>query len=485
MPRTLPPLLRAACGSPAQVPHSRPPVLDGGPLELGPVAPVAPAPAQEAINLTQIVLDAEFAEGMHLAYTNGAFRFFDRTHWTTLSEAELGHIILKHIRRGSVLRQRSPLVIRDVIATLRHASATTTLNRVADARPIINVANGELWFGKDGTELRPHDPASNQHQCSDLIYEPNATCPNYDRAIADIFSSSLNQPALTKFWHEFVGYVLQPIRRQPLIVVAAGRGRDGKSALAETLVRLLGRAQVTAMPVEDLTGSRFILGDLAASRVFLDADMTAGVLLPDGMLKKLSEGTTVTAERKYRDPITFTMRAVPLLLTNTTPELADHSLGFRRRLLVLPFERQFAEAEVDYGLFPNIHETELSGVLNRALEGLQRVIQRGWKFDPPDAVLRATDKWWATATGSVPVSGSTIRRTKKAVRGPDPMSLSAATPLETYISNERIVVEQGAIPSDQVKLSVALPHIGKGCSVKVIAGGTTVEVRVEGEPVRT
>lgn len=439
----------------------------------------------QPVDLAQTVMNLAFGGGAHLAYNNGGFWRFDQTHWAPLSEAKLGRIILDHVAYGVARQKPIPALIRDVIVMLRHATASTPVGP-ADTRPVINVLNGELWLGSDGTvTLRPHDSGSGQQQCSDLTYKPNAACPCYDRALADIFSSSSDPAGLTALWHELTGYLLQPARRRPLIVVAAGRGRDGKSALAETLVRLLGRAQVTAMPVEDLTGSRFILGDLAASRVFLDADMTAGVLLPDGMLKKLSEGTTVTAERKFRDPITFTMRAVPLLLMNTTPRLADHSPGFRRRLLVLPFERQFAEAEVDYGLFPNIYETELSGALNRALEGLQRVIQRGWKFDPPDAVVRATDKWWATATGLAPVSGSTIRRAQKAVRGPDPMSLSTATPLETDNSNERIAVEQGVIPSNEVNLSVALPHIGKGCAVKVIAGGTTVEVRIEGESVRT
>jgi P4 family phage/plasmid primase-like protien len=435
------------------------------------------------VNLSHLVLDSAFAGGEHLAYTDGAFRRFNRTHWASLSEEELGRIVLKHVGPEGTRRQRTPSLIRDVIATLRHATASTASDEETDASPIINVANGELWVEKNGTVvLRPHNPASNQRHYSDVLYSPSATCPRYDSALADIFSTSPDPAALIALWNEIVGYLLQPIRRQPLIVVAAGRGRDGKSALAETLMRLLGRAQVTSMPVEDLTGSRFVLGDLAESRVFVDLDMTAGVLLPDGPLKKLSEGTTVTAERKFRDPVTFTMRAVPLLLTNNTPRLADRSNGFRRRLLVLPFERQFTEAEVDYGLFPEIHKTELSGVLNRALEGLQRVIRRGWKLDRPEAVNAATEAWWAEAIGGTTVLPPSQRRPAMAKR-------NHTAPEATLVARMRQQDGREGLPAagsagHGVRVSVALPEGSKGCTVCVQAGPGAIEVRFSSESIQ-
>lgn len=444
--------------------------------------PVALTPVtgtHDAISIAQIVLDAAFAGGAHIAYTGGTFRRFERTHWISLSEADLGGIVLKNIADKELRRQRTPALIRDVIATLRHATASSAAGEVAEALPVINVRNGELWLDENGiVALRPHDPASGQRHCLEVVHRPTAICPRYDRALADIFSASADPAALIALWNEIVGYLLQPIRRQPLILVAAGRGRDGKSALAETLVRLLGRAQVTAMPVEDLTGSRFVLGDLAESRAFLDFDMTAGVLLPDGPLKKLSEGTTVTAERKFRDRVTFTMRAVPLLLTNNTPRLMDQSLGFRRRLLVLPFDRQFDEAEVDYGLFPEIYETELSGVLNRALDGLRRVIRRGWKFDLPGVVTETTDAWWAEATGvSSPRLASADSWSNRKRKHTAPLQIADAGTKQRITRASELKI---ADPGPDLTLRIKLREAGKGCKVLVQAGAAEIEVRVTG-----
>lgn len=439
-----------------------------------PSSPISP------VGLQEMVLDAAFAGGSHLTYTDGAFSVFDRTHWKPLREAALGGIILQHLSAARrVSGQRPRALIREVIDLLKMHRATG-LNHPAhrEPSPIINVANGELWILPDGAvELRPHNPASHQHHCLDVVYDPKASCPRFDRAIRDIFAASTRPAALIALWHELVGYLLQPLRRRPLIIVAKGSGRDGKSALVETLVRLLGTTQLTAMSVEDLTGSRFVLGDLAESRVFIDPDMSTGVLLPDGKLKKMSEATTVTAERKFREPVTFTMRAVPLLVTNYVPRLNDRSPGFRRRLLVLPFERRFTEAEVDYGMLPEIHATELSGVLNRAVAGLQRVVRRGWKFDPPDEVAQTTEAWWAEATGRTSVGEASARGEARALKrvneGRAPASVFPAV-TSAPRAHRPLQAEAGA----DLRINVELPPGSAGCTVQVQAGAATVEVRV-------
>jgi putative DNA primase/helicase len=62
-----------------------------------------------------------------------------------------------------------------------------------------------------------------------------------------------------------------------------------------------------------------------------------------------------------------------------------------RRLMVLPFERTFRD-DADPTLFPTIWKTEMAGVLNRSIDGLQRLLQRG-HFKMPIAVTRAKAEW--------------------------------------------------------------------------------------------
>jgi putative DNA primase/helicase len=101
----------------------------------------------------------------------------------------------------------------------------------------------------------------------------------------------------------------------------------------------------------------------------------------------------VTGELKYGADFNFVVRAVPVLLCNNVPSLADLSHGMQRRLTVIPFDRTFTGEDCDRFLFDRIWKNELPGVLNRALAGYRRVLKRQANFAPPLAVLKATNRW--------------------------------------------------------------------------------------------
>ena len=61
--------------------------------------------------------------------------------------------------------------------------------------------------------------------------------------------------------------------------------------------------------------------------------------------------------------------------------------------MVLPFDRIFTEEEKDPDLFERIWANELPGVLNQALRGYKRLLERGTKFKLPNAVKQATTAW--------------------------------------------------------------------------------------------
>ena len=175
---------------------------------------------------------------------------------------------------------------------------------------------------------------------------------------------------VVKVWHQLVGYIIQPRRMTPIICLLLGSGGNGKSKLVETVEKLLGSDAVYSGEVAQLESNRFGLGSLVGKLLFIDDDVRAGTQLPDGTLKKLSEQKRITAERKNRDHFDFILRALPVLLCNNPPSLADVSHGIQRRLVVFEFQRRFKGNEEDKTLFPSIWATELPGILNLALGGL-------------------------------------------------------------------------------------------------------------------
>ncbi len=238
--------------------------------------------------------------------------------------------------------------------------------------------------------MRPHKAESYLRHLLDVEYDPTATCPLYDKAIKEIFSGN---KVMVRHWHELTGYKIQPERKIPLVLVCEGGGGNGKSVLVQTQIRLLGDELVSLFRVEQLASNRFAVGSLLGKLLLVDDDVQSGIKLADGELKKLSEAKVLTGERKHGPTFNFTGLTVPVLLCNNPPSLSDLSQGMMRRLMVIPFRRTFTEEEMDRDLFPKIWTSELPGVLNHAIAGLQRVIRRGWRFKPPHEVTAAQQRW--------------------------------------------------------------------------------------------
>ena len=202
------------------------------------------------------------------------------------------------------------------------------------------------------------------------------SAPSTDRALQEIFRDAKRPTTVINFLNELMGYAIQPRRHHALIVVLCGQGNNGKTSWTELLRRLIGPDLVYSGRIDDLERNQFAIGHLFGKLLFVDDDIKAGAKLPDGTLKKISEGKTLTGERKFRDAFDFKCRALPVLSCNNIPSLADLSYGMMRRLQIVPFARIFREKETDRQLFRRIAANELPGVLNRALEGWERLQRR-------------------------------------------------------------------------------------------------------------
>ena len=358
-----------------------------------------PAPAKgedPAEHVMRALLQDNFNGGDHLMVCqDGQFWRFDDGKWVMTPRRWIEGRILKTIRQLSDRdTQRTASLVKQVVTLLERERAVEDdpLRFTADPPSVINCANGELWISDDGAaHFRPHRPKSYLRQCLDVSYDQNAQCPIYDNAVAEIFSNAEDPQAMVRHWHELVGYLIQPRRHIPLILICVGGGSNGKSMLVQTITRLLGPGLVSAQRIENLDKHRFASASLLGKLLLVDDDVRAGIRLPDGELKKISEAKPISAEHKYGPPFEFVVRSVPVLLCNNVPSLADLSHGMLRRLSVLPFDRTFRD-DADPSLFPTIWETEMAGVLNRSIDGLRRLLGRG-RFEIPIAVRRANDEW--------------------------------------------------------------------------------------------
>jgi putative DNA primase/helicase len=351
----------------------------------------------EAEKLVNLVLHRHFADGKHLLFgADGQYWRYTGKMWTVAQDKWIEGRILASVKLAPFkVKQNTSSLVAQVYKLLaaQLSSETDRLGILDDPPSVINCSNCEVWILPNGTiEQRPHRPESFLRHCLDVKYEPIAKCPEYDKALLGIFAKTPNPKEMRKFWNELVGYIIQPRRNIATIAILLGAGNNGKTALVKTVTKLLGKAQVHAQRVEDLERNKFAFGSLFGKLLFLDDDVKAGARLPDGTLKIISEAKEVTGENKYKDPFNFVVRAIPMLLCNNVPSLADLSRGMLRRLMVIPFDRSFTDKDEDKELFDRIRANELSGVLNKALKGYIR-LQKRQRFKLPKAVKAAHERW--------------------------------------------------------------------------------------------
>lgn len=330
---------------------------------------------------------------------DGALWQFAERHWTPIGTDRLKQIVSDTILSSvNLARLHSRSLLREIVDHIMMVSLRpTALANVATVaqQPVLNVRNGEIWLYGDTVELRPHRPWTGQTIFTDIDYDPSAQAPVYDTALSDIFSSSSDPAAMIRHWHEFAGYAIQLSRPIPSFWLLIGKGANGKSRLLDIIRKLVGPQGVLAEPISRFQNDRFALSSLSGKKLLIDDDVDEDLILSDGLIKKLSEEKAVTARSPYgRRKQEFMSIALPVMAGNHYPTTKDISPGMQRRTFVIPFERTFSTDEQQPHLFEQIWQAERSGVLNHALAGFLRVVDRGFKFDEPQDCVEARSRFF-------------------------------------------------------------------------------------------
>lgn len=274
---------------------------------------------------------------------------------------------------------------------LETASNSVELYNRSELPSCVNLKNGTLWI-----DPKTGDKNFKIHRRKDFLttqlpydYDEGETCPAFDTMLEQVFahverdySRDAMDELIRHFW-ELVGYMIQPNKNLPRILIWTGAGQNGKSRIAQIITRLVGDGNWLAADVgQFFSDSRPHNIPFAENKlIFLDDDVKADTLLNDGALKKCSENKQLEANPKNRDAYQASLFLTPILITNSRIRLDDTSYGMTRRLDVIKWATDITHLQGSP--LPDLVEAEqMPGVLNRAIDGLSRLRKRG-EFAPP------------------------------------------------------------------------------------------------------
>ncbi len=299
----------------------------------------------------------------------GDIRFYNEGTGIWLSH---GKELIEEIVTRSMAQHYNSRILSEVIRQVRNTTRDRTVefgacrDRIVVSNGTVNIATGEFCESFNADEY--HITAL------PISYDPKAECPTFKRFIEDIFASEDDRLAI----EEFIGYTLYKSNTYEIVVLLNGSGSNGKTVLLDTMKVFLGLENITSIPPQRFERSNFAAAQLQGKLANICADIPHQMLKYTGLLKMITSTDLIYAERKNQTPFTFENYAKLIFSCNTVPASYDDSDAFYRRWRIIDMSKTFTPDSEGYipkdeliGTLTS--EGEMSGVLNLALEGLQRL----------------------------------------------------------------------------------------------------------------
>jgi len=257
--------------------------------------------------------------------------------------------------------------VGEVVKLVQIGSYTEKENFEEDPTVMV-LENGVL----DERKLTTHNSIYNARSRLPVKYDPNAECPAILKFLSEVI------PGDVDLVQEWIGYHLIKDYRFALALMLIGDGRNGKSVLLNLIRAFLGKENISEIDLYRLVANRFARAELYGKLANIAADVGSDELKRTGLFKALTGNDWITAEKKHQQPFSFRNHAKLNFSTNKLPLTPDMSRAFFRRWLLVQCSNVFTKETADPQILEKLTTPgELSGLLNWALDGRQRLIEQG------------------------------------------------------------------------------------------------------------
>lgn len=303
----------------------------------------------------------------------GATYQYNGRFWEQISDATLSAIALEHDPTPRAARLRE---IRDLLKARVHRR-DLEFGRVADHEVPCESGVVDVLSGR----IRPHAIDDYIDSVIPWAYEPAAACTDWLDTLISWFGDGDEADTRAAALQEFFGYVVLPHAKAKKALVLVGPSNCGKSIVPLAAKALVGSAFTCSLPVSDMEDpvKRWVIKH---KRLNIMTELPAEAMIADGGFKTLvSAEDPIFINGKYEMPMMVVPTAKHIIATNVMPKMTDRTEATINRLLVMPFERVFAEAEQDETLLARLTAAPaMRGLFAWAIAGAKRLVERRLKF---------------------------------------------------------------------------------------------------------
>lgn len=319
------------------------------------------------VAVDQMIETAQILE-FDLAKKSGKAYLYNLDHWAALNFDDYSKLLHESsLRMGYALGHfKTAKFQKEVINTF--LTNLKPLNIcVDDSAQTINLKNGTLLIKGGSTALIPHNKDNGIFYVLGFNFSPDSNAPlfkNYlDRVLPDYESQKLLQ--------EWMGYIFSRDIKLEKIAFLIGNGHNGKSVLFEVILALLGDSNISSFSMKQLFEEHY-LAKIEDKLLNYSSEINCKNIESD-IFKILASGEPVGVRLKYGNPYQINNYAKLMFNVNVMPTPSELTEAFFRRLLIIHFDQTITKEEVDVDLAKKIICSELPGVLNWAIKGLESI----------------------------------------------------------------------------------------------------------------
>lgn len=304
---------------------------------------------------------------------NGEMFIYQPNRGIYVSNAEGDVGVLVHKYFGGT---ESNACVSEVVGSVKRGTRIARDDFTGASEDLICILNGVLNIKT--RELKTHSPEYHFLAQLPIKYDPNAKGPAIDAFLEDV---TMKKAETIRLLEEIIGWCLMTNRYyMHKIVALVGSGRNGKTTFLNLLRVFLGANNCSSVELKDLCENRFATANLYGKLANICTELTSRSLWSTGKLKSLTGEDSICGEHKFRDSFQFTNKAKMLFSTNELPKFTEDTLAIWSRFIIIDFPNQFLDSnsKTDKNILAKLtSEAELSGLLNRALDGLDRLFKNG------------------------------------------------------------------------------------------------------------
>ena len=198
---------------------------------------------------------------------------------------------------------------------------------------------------------------------------------------------------LIRYVQQIVGMAAIGEVNQEAIIIAYGSGKNGKSTLWNTISKVFGsyagNLSADTLTVGCKRNVKPEMAELKGKRLIIASELEEGMRLNTAMVKQLCSTDEIYAEKKYKDPFSFTPSHTLVLYTNHLPRVGASDEGTWRRLIVIPFNAVIQSSKDKKNYSDYLFREAGEYIMQWIIEGAEEVIRNNYIIPLPGVVRKA------------------------------------------------------------------------------------------------